>query len=544
MMSLKKNISAQILTYLPYILLVLVLVVVLFIRIRLLAVPLERDEGEFAYTGQLLLKCIPPYLYAYTMKLPGVSIMYAFFMFFFGETTVGIHLGLLIVNGICTGLIYLLTKRLFDSNTAIYSCASYAVLSLSTSVNGIFAHATHFIVLFALTGFLLLLCYIDNRRISFLLISGLCFGLSVTMKQHAVLLMGFAILYFVYSTWRRPHNGRKFCIAGSGLLLLGMIIPYVLIVLWMSQTANFNDFCFWTIQYAREYTLTQSLAMGWENFKYNFGYILNFQKPMWLLAGLGCVSLCIKKNDCADRFFVFGLFLFSFLAICPGFFFRSHYFVLFLPVVAILAGAGMSATKCFVSSHTSIKFTQFTLPLLFLAAVAYTLYNDKNNFFTRTPPEVSRALYGANPFPEALEIANYIKRNTSPSDKIAVLGSEPEIYFYADRVSATGYIYMYGLMEIQPYAERMQMQLIREVELARPKYVIVVNSHWSWLQQESSVKSVFYWVEHYVRNQYEMVGIIDILNATTTNYLWDKNTTGYAPLSTHYVKVFKRKSDV
>lgn len=41
----------------------LLAVIVLFslIRLRLLDMPLERDEGEYAYAGQLLLQGIPPY---------------------------------------------------------------------------------------------------------------------------------------------------------------------------------------------------------------------------------------------------------------------------------------------------------------------------------------------------------------------------------------------------------------------------------------------------------------------------------------------------
>ena len=46
---------------------------------------------------------------------------------------------------------------------------------------------------------------------------------------------------------------------------------------------------------------------------------------------------------------------------------------------------------------------------------------------------------------------------------MAVLGSEPEIYFLARRHSATGYIYTYGLMEAQPFARRMQDEMIREI---------------------------------------------------------------------------------
>ena len=55
-------------------------VVILFfavVRFRLRDVPLERDEGEYAYCGQLMLQGIPPYKLAYNMKLPGTYAAYA-----------------------------------------------------------------------------------------------------------------------------------------------------------------------------------------------------------------------------------------------------------------------------------------------------------------------------------------------------------------------------------------------------------------------------------------------------------------------------------
>ena len=62
------------------------------IRIRLLGIPLERDEGEYAYAGQLLLQGIPPYKLAYSMKFPGTSVAYAITMFLFGQSISAIHL--------------------------------------------------------------------------------------------------------------------------------------------------------------------------------------------------------------------------------------------------------------------------------------------------------------------------------------------------------------------------------------------------------------------------------------------------------------------
>ncbi|MBK9503591.1 MAG: hypothetical protein IPO06_30270 [Leptospiraceae bacterium] len=79
--------SKQLNDRIHWLLLSLVLIFVSVVRYRLFDFPLERDEGEYAYMGQLLLQGIPPYKLAYNMKLPGTYGMYALIMKLFGEST-------------------------------------------------------------------------------------------------------------------------------------------------------------------------------------------------------------------------------------------------------------------------------------------------------------------------------------------------------------------------------------------------------------------------------------------------------------------------
>src|SRR6266478_1076712 len=127
------------------------------VRVHLREVPLERDEGEYAYIGQLMLQGIPPYRDAYSMKLPGTAAAYALIMAVFGQTPSGIHLGLALANAASIILIFLIGRRLLDDVTGVGAAAAFALMSLSPSVLGLAAHATHFVVLFALTGILVLL---------------------------------------------------------------------------------------------------------------------------------------------------------------------------------------------------------------------------------------------------------------------------------------------------------------------------------------------------------------------------------------------------
>src|ERR1041385_8439812 len=54
-----------------------VMLFLLIVRLRVASVPLERDEGEYAYSGQLILEGIPPYQLAYNMKFPGTYYAYS-----------------------------------------------------------------------------------------------------------------------------------------------------------------------------------------------------------------------------------------------------------------------------------------------------------------------------------------------------------------------------------------------------------------------------------------------------------------------------------
>ena len=119
-------------------------------------------------------------------------------------------------------------------------------------------------------------------------------------------------------------------------------------------------------------------------------------------------------------------------------------------------------------------------------------------------------IYPDNPFAEAVKIAAYLREHTNPDDTIAVLGSEPEIYFYSHRRSATGYIYTYGLMEPQKYARQMQQEMIREIEDARPKYLISVSMAYSWLRRADSEQAIFTWANEYTAQNYAVDGFVNI----------------------------------
>jgi hypothetical protein len=508
-----------------------------YVRIRLLSVPLERDEGEFAYIGQLLLKGMAPFTNAYTMKLPGVSVMYALFMSVFGQSPAGIHLGLLIVNGVCIWLVYLLAQLTIDRDAAFYSCAAYAVMSLSQSVFGVFAHATHFVVVFVLAGLVLLLRVLETQKRVLLniFLSGLCFGLAITMKQHAAILASFSFLYLIWNCWKGPASDMLHPVTAAITFLIGMILPYIVIIAAMVYAGVLGNFWFWTVQYAGQYVSEATWLQGVGNFFVTMAMILKRQWPLCFLSGAGCLFVWSRYCDLHNKYFLRGFLVASFLSICPGLHFRHHYYIMMLPAIALMVGIAVNL----------IKNNRYILaPLVLIAVLLVCVFQERMYFFMFTPMAVSTNTYNTynrEPFPEAIQIARYLKDHTTASDRIVVFGSEPEIYFYADRISATGHIYMFGLMERQPYAEQMQAEMIREIETNRPKYAVDVSAYPSWPALPSSPQLLINWKENYLGKHYVRTGIIDILSPT--RYVWGDDALAYSPKSNAYLTVYKRKEE-
>ena len=254
--------------------------------------------------------------------------------------------------------------------------------------------------------------------------------------------------------------------------------------------------------------------------------------------GLIAVFANPKARDHAGP--VLGLLIFSFIAICPGLYFRWHYWILLLPAVALLCGAAVSLSTAALRDHFRSKFWAVIPSLVFLCALGLAIFHDRD-FFFRTSPLIScRSIYGQNPFPEALKIGDYITHNSAVGDRIAVIGSEPEIYFYARRRSATGYVYTYPLMEPQSYAPGMQQEMISEIVKANPRFMVFVDVPQSWQRRQDSDMTIFYWYEAYVESRYQLVGVADLLEEGT-EYHWDDDARNYARRSTYQILLFQRE---
>ena len=513
------------------------LVAVTWARIRLLGLPLERDEGEYAYTGQLLLQGIPPYKLAYSMKFPGTAASYALLMSIFGDTTTGIHLGLIVINLVTVGLIFFLGRYLLSELAGLAAAAAYGVISLMPYVLAQAAHATHFVVLPAIAGTSVLLRALDRQSRILILASGCLFGLALLMKQPGLFFVLFGVVY-LFSRGRSEHVKLRQSALRSLIFLLGVTVPLLVTCLLLWNVGVFEQFWFWTIKYAGRYGSQVSIADGLRIFANNLPNAVGTAWPIWGIAASGLVMCMVNRTLRTRAVFLTTFAFFSILAVCPGFYFRPHYFILVLPAVSLLAGVAVTAAL------DTIRFGaqnfRFVVLLLFGFALAWPIWAEADFFFERPLAEANRMVNGTNPFLESIKIGEYIRAQSSVSDTIAVLGSEPQIYFYSRRHSATGYIYTYGLMEPQPYAHQMQQEMMREIETAHPKFLVMVVVNKSWLAGRDSDQSILRWADAYCDANYEEVGLINISDRGTDYYLSGR-PPNVTPTADH-ILIYRRKA--
>jgi hypothetical protein len=455
----------------------------------------------------------------------------------FGVSITGIHIALVLVNLLTAGLIILLGRQLLGELGGIAAAAAYCVLSLMPHLLGQASHATHFVVMFSVAGAFLLLRALDRQRKMLIAASGCLFGFALLMKQPGLFFILFGSVYLFTRDWRAQLGAREI-ISRNLIFLIGAIAPFLVTCLTLWNAGVFEKFWFWTIKYAGQYGSQVSIGEGLRIFAEHFWNRLGTAWPIWAVAALGLIAWVLNPPLRARAGFLITFAFFSALAVCPGFYFRPHYFILLLPAVSILAGAALIAA--FNSLSIERQDVRFAVMLIFALCLGWPLWSEADFFFARPLAEANRMVNGTNPFPESVKIGEYIRTQSSPSDTIAVLGSEPQIYFYSKRHSATGYIYTYELMEPQPYAHQMQQEMIREIETARPKFLVLVVVNKSWLAGRDSDQTILKWADRFCDANYEEVGLINISDQGTDYYLSGR-PANVTPTAEH-ILIFRRKA--
>jgi hypothetical protein len=192
---------------------------------------------------------------------------------------------------------------------------------------------------------------------------------------------------------------------------------------------------------------------------------------------------------------------FAFLGVSVGGYFRAHYFTQLVPPLALLAGLGATRIPL---PRAAVWLSYLVVGFAILWAIVAAPW-----YYLVGPVDLKcQSLYGQNPFPEAPAVGRFLAEHTSPDEPVFILGSEPEILYYARRRSASRYILMYPLMVPGPDAAARQQAVLDEVRRSQPRFVITVFLFNSFLVSPDTPATLLRGMKQYLADDYAVVGAV------------------------------------
>lgn len=448
--------------------------VYVILRINMVNIPLERDEGMFGYMGQLILDGGLPYRDAFDHKPPVVFYLNALALILVPPTPFGIHLFLHIYNFITLIALYMLARTYWESPRAgLWVALAFAVFSSSPGIEGYAATTEMFLLLPLTLSFLFAVLAVRKGRSYCSVLSGLFGALTFWTKQTSAFIILFFVLYLIVA--QLPgHRVKSFDFVRRPLksLLLwccGFLTISLMIVGYFYYGGGLDEFLYanftYNFTYSKGLKFTTVLPAFWR-------VIRKIVSGNFFIIFVGLVvSIVSMFRRKKTGYVVSAFFLFSFLSTIPGHAYW-HYFAQLAPAIAIAGGYGVFLI---IESMRNKKLKVLCSSLCVLGIVAIPVIVHHGYYITRSPEEISRYYFGVNPFPESIELAEFLAARTCRKDSIFIFGSEPQLLLYAQRKSAASFPYLYPLMSEYPGYKEFQRQVWDDITRAQPRYIITVD---------------------------------------------------------------------
>ncbi len=449
------------------------------IRIPFLSVPLERDEGEYAYIAQRALLGEVPYRDAFDQKPPGIFAIYLAAFRTTGASVEGIHAFLYLWTAATCLLLYQLGRRWIGERTAALATLAFAVASIDPSLAASAANTEIFMLLPVVASTLLLLRALEERRLVLWIGCGALAGAACWIKPVAI---GHGVFLAAAGLAQARRDLREATGVVLGLLLGVALVsaPVLATFLALGAWEPFVDAVF---LHNLAYTGRVGLLQGVRNALWSWIDQLPSLGVLWLLAGVGAF-VARRRLARRDAWLLAGFGLASAVGVSSGLYFRPHYFIQLLPLLAMLAALGAEALA-------GLRRRGLVPAAVAVALLAGPPLLANRSLLRASPEAISREIYRLNPFVESARIGEYIRKTSQPSDTVYVIGSEPQILFYAERRSASRYIFFYPLTGAYANALERQQELMHEVQAADPLYVVWANIPTSHLTGPDSELWVF-----------------------------------------------------
>ena len=432
------------------------------------------DEGIYQAVGMLLNSGASLYSGAWDNKPPLLLVFYGLFHSDqFVIRSISLFVGLISV-----WVIFFLAKKLFKENKLAIAATTifYAFAFGSILIEGNIANTENLIILpILVAAYLVLIGSTIKKSLQFqtFLLAG--FLLSIAFLSKIVAAFDFMALtlfiFFISLSDLKPAIKNKFI-----PLFLGFGIPVLLTIFYFFITNNFKDFM-------DAFLLSNVSYVGKENaFIIPQGFLI-FKT---ILLGIYVAFIFTIRNKINKNllfillWFGFGLFS-AFFSQRP----YTHYLIMFLASFSLLIGAIFVFKKerffligllllSYILVNNSFKIDRELTPY----------YKNYISYATGKKDTTSYQAFFDQNTPRDYEIANYIKRHTTPSERVFIWGNNPQVYKLSNKTPLLRYTAAYhitgfpeGIKDMTDALERYQPKLIIIMPNANEPFPLPLNGY-------------------------------------------------------------------
>jgi hypothetical protein len=527
----------------PRLLTFAVLVLFFLIRWGFRDIPIERDEGSYAYMGHLLLQGGVPYIDFYEMKPPGLFYSYAALSGLSGGNLGWMHVWmavLLLAGGM---FMFYLVRSWMDEGAAVVAALAYAALTMTSYASGFSIQAEHLVGFFAVAGLWSLTRGLRSQRMAFIVLAGvlLCYGLLI--KQNGLFFALFSIvLVIAYHFSENPSQWLRPTLRNGLWLAAGAALPVALFGVVMLVQGNLGEFWFWNVEYPKSYTSTISWELGRTLLETGIKRMYGELPLLWMLGGAGLLLIWISRISLWKKIAVTGFLLMAAVSVTPGKRFYGHYFLHFFPALAVSAGAAV-----FVLGEWLGKFMGSTVRTLFgpvaaLVLLILILSSNSTYYFSPNFTQILRQTYGTNPFPETRKLADYLSTRYEKGDGLIVFGSEPQIYAYTLAEAPTRHHFMGFLLKNHPREGEWQKEVVSAVTDNPPKYAVWVQHPLSWVPAQGADQMIYTWGWQFITRNYTPIAWYDQVDRRSFEVVEGERAPGYQARGENYVILLQRNT--
>ena len=472
-----------------------ILLLFLALRWNSFNLPLIRDEGEYAYAGNLLSHGLAPYQHAFLQKPPMIAYTYALagllapHVFWFPRLLAYFFVAL------TTGLLAYIARLEFGRGIALPTIWLFTPMLLLPEIDQFTANTEMFMLLPLLATITI---YVRSRHYGCQrgqwLSAGFLAATAFWYKYTALPVLMVIFIAWSLEEWRARQSLRWLCRRWFFALLGAAAASLAILAFFLAKDGG-NSLWDCTVRFNRFYA--SSSSFGWATFPSVLKSLWSHWWILFLLPGL----LLIRPAPRVAFWFV--MWLAAWASANASIY--GHYYLPLMPTWALLNAVALQKLARWAA--TKSPFSEICWRrILIVLALACICFPDLP-WMTRTKSQfAARKFSGGNPFAESLLVGKRVAQLTSPQDYVFVAGSEPQILCYAQRFSPSRFVIAYPLMFPTPLAWGYQHEAICELRQHPPAIIVFATSQLSWMPRKGTPSDFLDFLHQFLATDYEVVG--------------------------------------